>query len=191
MSNDAHDVLWRRLRYMLSPQWDIYFSFRGKFRYKKVLEVGFGTGAGTIQYAPDALVVHALEIDPGAVDFAKKTYPLENVKWICADITKYSVDFKYDVVVMVETLEHIKEWEKALANIRDHMEPGGMLYMTARNRNADLRRWKDLHEREWTAQELYDALIEYFGQVHLYDYSMTDIQSPQTTLTPLIARAQK
>ncbi len=63
--------------------------------------------------------------------------------------------------------------------------------MTARNANADLRRQKDLHLREWTAAELSDSLGEFFPSVYLYDYTLQDQQTEDTRLTPLIAIAKK
>lgn len=191
MSNQAHDVLWRRLKYVLSPQFDIYRSFRGRFKGRSVLSVGFGTGAGILQYAVGAREVDALEIDPGAVYFANSTFPLENVNWILDDITTYKTHKHYDVVIAVETMEHIPDWEDALENIASLLNEGGEFYMTARNKNADLRRWKELHERELTALQLYDTLAGYFWPVSLYDYSLEEPQSLDTHLTPLIAIARK
>ncbi len=52
--NDATAVLWRRLPYMLSPQLDIYERLWPFVRRKRVLEVGFGTGIGVLQYAGSA-----------------------------------------------------------------------------------------------------------------------------------------
>ena len=156
-----------------------------------MLEVGFGTGAGVIQYAMAAEHVDAIEIDPGAVHFAQEMFPLNNVNWIEADITSWYTTETYDFAIMIETLEHISEWRKALTAIKSHLVPGGQLIMSARNANADLRRWKDLHEREWTAQQLLDNLGIFFPQVYIYDYSLQEQQSNDTRLTPLIAIAKK
>ena len=191
MSNQAHDVLWRRLRYQLTPQWDIYKSLDNRFKGKVVLEVGFGTGAGVLQYASTARRVDAIELDPGAVDFAQKTFPIKNVNWIVGDITEYKTHAHYDAVVMIETLEHVPDYKSALSNIRNLLNPGGELIMSARNANADLRRWKDLHEREWTSGELVDELRPFFEEVWIYDWSLENLQTGFTTLTPLIAIARK
>jgi len=191
MSNQAHDVLWRRLRYQLSPQWDIYKSLETRFAGLRVLEVGFGTGAGVLQYAPAARLVDAIEIDLGAVDFAQKTFPLNNVNWLEGDITDPDLRGHYDAVVMIETLEHVPDYKAALTNIRNLLHPGGELIMSARNANADLRRWKELHEREWTSGELVDELRPFFEDVWIYDWSLENLQTGFTSLTPLIAIGRK
>lgn len=191
MSEAAHDVLWRRMKYMLTPQHDIYSSLKEKVMGASVLEVGFGTGAGVLQYAMAARSVDAIEVDSGAVHFAKEMFPLSNVRWIEADITNWYSAVPYDFAIMIETLEHIENWRLALTAIKAMLRDGGYLIMSARNANADLRRWKDLHEREWTSWELLDNLGQFFSRVYLYDYTLQEQQSDETHLTPLIAIAKK
>jgi 2-polyprenyl-3-methyl-5-hydroxy-6-metoxy-1,4-benzoquinol methylase len=183
-------ILWRRLRYMLTPQFDLYKSIAPHMKGKRVLEVGFGTGFGTVQLAQSAMTVTAIEPDTDAVNFAWMVLPLRNVIWLNGDITSQPATTHYDAVVMVETLEHIADWRKALSNIHGLLKPSGCLYMTARNRNADLRR-NELHEREWTGQELANALGEFFLDVKLYDYTLTNELTADTHVTPLIAVARK
>jgi 2-polyprenyl-3-methyl-5-hydroxy-6-metoxy-1,4-benzoquinol methylase len=180
------------MKYMLTPQHDIYRSLREKLMGASVLEVGFGTGAGVLQYAMAAEHVDAIEIDPGAVHFAKEMFPMSNVNWIEADITSWYSATPYDYVVMIETLEHIHDWRTALSAIVAMLKDEGSLIMSARNAKADLRRWKDLHEREWTGTELLDNLMQFFGpKVYLYDYSLQDNLERHTRTTPLIAIAKK
>ena len=183
-------ILWRRLRYMLTPQFDLYKNIAPKLKDLDVLEVGFGTGFGTVQLAQYAAWIAAIEPDGDAVAFANQVLPIKYVLWMKRDITKVKGKPHYDAVVMVETLEHIADWRKALANIHGLLKAGGCLYMTARNRNADLRR-NDLHEREWTGQELANALGEFFLDVKLYDYTLTNELTADTHITPLIAVARK
>jgi len=202
MNDTAHGVLWRRLKYALTPQQDMYKSIRGHVKGASVLEVGFGTGAGVLQYAMAAKRVDAIEIDPGAVHFAQEMFPISNVRWIGADITskswwsarkrrEWNTMGGYDFAIMIETLEHIEQWEEVLENIKILLRKGGRLIMTARNANADLRRQKDLHEREWTATELYDNLCDFFPSVSLFDYTLQNLQEEDTHLTPLVAVAKK
>jgi 2-polyprenyl-3-methyl-5-hydroxy-6-metoxy-1,4-benzoquinol methylase len=183
-------ILWRRLRYMLTPQFDLYKNIAQHMHGKDVLEVGFGTGFGTVQLAQYAGFISAIEPDADAVKFAKQVLPIKNVLWLQRDITKIPTKPFFDAVVMVETLEHIANWKKALSNIHKALKPYGSLYMTARNRNADLRR-NDLHEREWSGQELANALGEFFLDVKLYDYTLTNELTADTHTTPLIAVARK
>lgn len=183
-------VLWRRLGYMLSPQLDLYQNIAPKVDGLKVMEVGFGTGMGTLQLARLAKIVVAIEPDGQAVRFAEKVLPIRNIVWVEADITRLKAKERFDAVVMVETLEHIQDWQKALRTIHGFLKPEGKLYMTARNRNADLRR-NDLHEREWSSQELSYNLGQYFKNVELFDYTLENGLGVDTHITPLIATATK
>jgi 2-polyprenyl-3-methyl-5-hydroxy-6-metoxy-1,4-benzoquinol methylase len=183
------DVLWRRMAYMLSPQLDIYSHIAPHLKGKDVLEVGFGTGMGTLQFTPYARWIEAIEPDCEAVNFANKTLPGQAI-WLQGDITTTRPAGRHDAVVMIEVLEHVKDWRLALANVYKTLKPGGVLYMSARNANADLRR-NELHEREWTASEFRAALQEFFPTVELYDYTLTTVQGDTTRMTPLIGKAIK
>ena len=184
------EVLWRRLGYMLSPQLDIYKHIAPELADKSVIDIGFGTGFGTIQFLPYAYRVDGLEIDNEAATFAIDNLP--GVGWYTGDIGSegFSHREQYDAVVMIEVLEHVQDWPTALSNVRKLLKDGGEFYISARNANADLRK-NELHEREWTAKDFYDALSLYFNDVTLYDYKLEDVQDTSTRQTPLVARCRK
>ena len=191
MNETLNDILFRRLRYFLSPQWDIYQSLREKLDNRSVLEVGFGTGAGVVQYASKVNSVDAVELDPVAVDFAQKVFPLNNVNWIHSDICDYDTKKRYGFMVCIETMEHIPDDIKAIENMHRLLHRNGYLFVSARNANADLSRWNDLHERELKADEFYAFLSKYFEEVELFDYSLKHKQDKNTALTPLLAVCKK
>jgi len=189
----ANDVLWRRLKYFLSPQMDLYQNMRFLVHDQDVLEIGFGTGAGAIQLARQANKVFAIEPDMDAVNFVEAAFPIQNIHWLHMDILDpdYAIlKDLVDTVTLVEVLEHIEDWETALRNIHGLLKKDGKLIMTARNANANLRR-NELHEREWTAEELVCNLESYFEEVVLMDHTMGEHLSEDTAQTPLIAIAYK
>ena len=174
---------------MLTPQLDIYTHLGPKVKGMQVLEVGFGTGLGTLQLVARAHHVTAIELDSEAVAFAARVLP-KQARWFQADILTAQYASQFNAVVMIEVLEHIRDYRRALENIRLALRPGGVLYMSARNAHADLRR-NELHEREWTAAQLTEALSEYFSEVNLWDYTLTEKQTTETRMTPLVAEARK
>ena len=182
--NDANGVLWRRLRYFLTPQLDLYKHIGDKVS-GDVLEVGFGTGFGVLQYAFQVNSVVALELTQDAVDTASELMPLLHVTWAVGDITKKAYPH-CDAALMIEVLEHIPNYKAALSNLADSLYVGGTAYISGPNKNAQLRK-NDKHEREWTAGEFAKTLKEYFGEVTLYDYSLTQVQDEDSTVTPLVA----
>jgi 2-polyprenyl-3-methyl-5-hydroxy-6-metoxy-1,4-benzoquinol methylase len=162
---------------------DLY-KYLGKYtKGKKVLEIGFGTGAGSVQLQAETL--NAWEIDRYAVEFAKEVWGAYAF-WRVGDITKEAAMLPHDVVVAIEVLEHIPDWGAAMENIVKSLKPDGKAIISGPNANADLRK-TDLHEREWTAKEFYDALSKYFSKVQLYDYTLTEKQEMGTKRTPIVA----
>ena len=184
MENNATAVVWRRLAYTLTPQLDIYAHLAPHIAGKRVLEVGFGTGAGALQYVSAAKSVTAIEVDASAVKFAKTAFPIAGIEWRHEGIADHAGE--YDAVVMVEVLEHIHDWEGALAAVRALLVPDGRFYLSHRNASADLRK-NDLHEREWTAQELEANLLRFFDRVTLYNYSLSETLDASARATPLVA----
>jgi 2-polyprenyl-3-methyl-5-hydroxy-6-metoxy-1,4-benzoquinol methylase len=187
------EVLWRRLGYMLSPQLDIYKAIAPHVAAQTVIDIGFGTGFGTNILTGYAREVVGVEVDHDAINFAADNLPGIQFAW--GDISRgvrYLVDdeFRFDAALMIEVLEHVSHWRNALTNVVEILKPGGKLYISARNANADLRK-NDLHEREWTAAEFTAALGEFFESVELYDYRLEVKQDTTTRATPLVAVATK
>lgn len=187
--NDASGVLWRRLRYFLTPQLDLY-----KHIAKRVsgdaIEIGFGTGFGTLQYAHRCQSVVAIEPDETSVEFARDCLPLANVEWLVGDVTERLPEKHFDFAIMIEVLEHIPDYEAALNVLKACLKDYGTAIISGPNANASLRK-NDKHEREWTAKEFSDTLKEYFSEVVLYDYRMAEVQDENSTITPLVAVCKK
>lgn len=179
------DVLWRRLRYFLSPQWDHYHAIAPHLKGKAVLDIGCGTGFGAVQLAAFATRVHGTDIDADAIAFCQSSWPGERLDFSVSDIL-VARPWSFDAVVMIEVLEHVVDRGLALQNIRSLLNPGGVFYVSARNALADLRR-NDLHEDEKTATELFAELSPLFSSVELYDYSLTKPQTDQSRVTPIVA----
>lgn len=184
------DVLTRRLGYFLSPQLDLYvYAARYVGGKKRILDAGCGTGFGTLQFTgADDNDVIGIDLDRGLVTFANSYIP--GVRFYCDDILQFGGMGTFDTVLLIEVLEHIPDWKAALRNVAKILKPGGELIMSARNANADLRK-NDLHEREWSAQQVLDALKPFFANVELYDYTLSEKQTVDTRITPVIAVATK
>lgn len=185
------EVIWRRLGYMLSPQLDIYKHIAPLVEGECVLDIGFGTGFGTLQLLRYTDRVTGVEVDNEAVEFAKATLP--GIYWQRANIARWPDHMGhggFDAALLIEVLEHIQDWQAALRNVVNLLKPRGRLFISARNANADLRK-NDLHEREWTAEEFVNALSQYFEKVELYDYRLETQQDISTRQTPIVAVAWK
>ena len=179
------NVLSRRLGYFLTPQLTIYQNLAPYVTDKRVLEVGFGTGFGTLQYARYTHDVMAIEIDRGNVEWAEWCMPIPNVTWMQGDICA-GVLGKYDVCVMIEVIEHIPRWQEALSRCRELLVPGGKLIISTPNANGTFQK-NPLHGDEWTAKEFYDRLSMYSEDVTLYNFTLKEEKGVDTRVTPLVA----
>ena len=122
-------IMWRRLRYMLSPQLDLYRNIRMFMEHElpmsptHVLDIGCGNGVGTqLLYHDDAHVL-GVDVDKRAIDFAKALFP--HCEWMELDITaekarEYGLVVSFDgpkmlwhAVTCIETIEHLPDREHA------------------------------------------------------------------------------
>lgn len=85
-----------------------YASVR-RFCYGQVLDFACGTGYGSfiISAADDIEKVLGVDFDAEAIDLANKEFKKEKIEFICSSAEK--VNKKFDTLVCLETIEHIKD----------------------------------------------------------------------------------
>ena len=123
-------------------------------------------------------------------DFANFVFPMDKIYWMHADICSGEGLGKYDAVVMIETIEHIENWQLALERVYDRLEYNGILIISTPNANGTFIK-NPLHGDEWTAQQFYDRLRVHFNEVKLYDFSLENEQDLESRQTPLVAVCRK
>ena len=64
---------------------------------------------------------------------AKKTNT--NIEYLHQNINNLKLKKKYDAVLILEVLEHIKDWKKIIINIKKLLKPGGKIIISTINRN--------------------------------------------------------
>ena len=164
---------------MLSPQYDIYKAI-SKVVSGQVADIGFGTGFGMHLLAQNAEVT-GYEVDAGSIDFAKDVFPYLTFKQ--GDIRK-GIEGKFDFVIMIDVIEHIRQDKKALENARDMLSPKGKFILSTPNRLSRYRKSKN-HIREYAPKELEGVLKRVFSIVELKDYQLKPLISEYEN--PLIA----
>jgi 2-polyprenyl-3-methyl-5-hydroxy-6-metoxy-1,4-benzoquinol methylase len=107
-----------------------------------VLDIGCGTGALTYDIAKKARSVTAIDINKDSVEFAKRNFGRQNIKYIYADATRFDFREKFDTIILSNTLEHI-------ANRRDFLSKIGRLANRFLIRVPQLDRdWLTYYKRE-------------------------------------------
>ncbi len=146
----------------------------------RILEVGCGTGANLPLLARYG-AVDAIEPDDGARALATRRAGIA----VAGGLLPHGValeDGRYDLIVLLDVLEHIDDDAGTLAYLRTKLAPGGRLLLTV---PAGPWMWSDHdvahhHKRRYTARTLRGVLDSGgFGVRHLSHFN--------TLLFPLIA----
>jgi len=200
LENDAVKATfrrWRRGRALLEhPQRQIYEAVAGRVVDRTICDIGSGSGLGATILAQEARSVVGVEKTAGSVAFARKCFPLKNVRFLHEDVAKCSLpDESFDAVVAIEVIEHIADYRSALGQAARILKKAGTLYISSPNRNQRARggashagppRLKH-HVREWTAREFRSVLLSYFDDVKLFDPTLSHLLSPDTRVSPVVA----
>lgn len=143
-------------------------------RGRRVLDIGCGTGYGSAELASNAASVIGIDLAANAVDFARQTYPLRNLKWLQGSATALPFrDASFDLVVAFEVIEHLQEQQKLIDEARRLLAPGGQFIVSTPNRlyYAESRRSSGpnpFHEHEFEYEEFQQALRSAFPHVSIF-----------------------
>ncbi|MCS6959101.1 MAG: class I SAM-dependent methyltransferase [Pseudanabaenaceae cyanobacterium SKYGB_i_bin29] len=70
---------------------------------------GCGYGSYLLATNPDVHSVIGIDSDPGVIDFAKREYASSKVSFVQGDLNTWTSDRPIDMLISVETIEHIPE----------------------------------------------------------------------------------
>ncbi len=104
-----------------------------------LLDIGCSTGILTRHYAETFGRVVGVDIDDGAVEWARGNRAAENVEYRVGDSMELPVEGEsIDVVTCTHIYEHVPDAARMSHEIHRVLRPGGMCYFAAENR---LRLW--------------------------------------------------
>ena len=137
-------------------------------KFKKILDAGSGIGTYSFWLAkkfPESKMLGG-DVDKNklsfSVKFAKKL-GLENTSFKYFDVTRVSPDKnKYDLIVNIDVLEHIENYEKVLNNFSKQLISGGYLF---------------IHTPQSNQKRIFKALKKWSHEDHLHEgYSPSDLR---------------
>ena len=87
------------------------YRFARPYTYGRVLDCACGVGYGThlISQNPDVRSVVGLDVDEESIVMAKAEFPGEKIDFVCADLRAFTDPAGFDVLVSIETIEHLEE----------------------------------------------------------------------------------
>jgi SAM-dependent methyltransferase len=101
----------------------------------EVLDIACGTGYGSFQliqnekYAKSK--VTAVDIDQTAIDYANKRYSSPAIHFVCADAMLYQDPGGYDMIISLETIEHLKDAGLFVMKLHSLLKKDGILIISA------------------------------------------------------------
>jgi SAM-dependent methyltransferase len=134
---------------------------------KDVLDAGCGVGYGSAFLAEVAQRVTGVDLSPEAIDYARGRYELANVGFQVSDLAALDLsDDSFDVVCAFETIEHVPDADRVLAELVRVLRPEGTVFLsTPRAGRATSQPENPFHQVEYDAESLSSLLRRHFADV--------------------------
>lgn len=137
---------------------------------KVVLDIACGTGFGTkILALAQAEKVVAIDIDEEAIKKAKKENFCENIVYKRGNAEKLEEkDNFFDIIVSFETIEHLKNHDKYLSQLKRVAKDEGLVLISTPNKEVFGQK-NPFHFKEFGQDEFREILGKYFKFVLLLE----------------------
>lgn len=141
---------------------------------RRVLDAGCGTGYGAAALAESAHSVIGVDVAWEAVEYARQHYARPNLWFLQASATALPfAQGAFQLVVAFELIEHLKDWEQLLGELRRVLAPEGVCLISTPNRRYYTESRGEsgpnpYHFREFDWQEFTQELRRFFPAVCLY-----------------------
>jgi len=160
---------------MVREHMDRYrFALRFVEPTSQVLDCACGTGYGSVLLGQRSEDVVAVDLSKEAIQFCRARYAASGVRFEMgnAEELKFESD-SFDLYVCFETIEHVPNPEKLLAEAVRVLKPGGRLLVSTPNRvfsglGPGEKPSNPFHLQEWSLKEFHTMLSRHFGRVSHY-----------------------
>lgn len=155
---------------------------------KTVADIGCSLGIGSNILSHEARFVWGVDINEKAIEFATKTFKRPNMDFMVLDIEKPPTrEFaKFDVVAMIECLEHLADPEGALNNLKRFFHDGTVGFITCPNEANDEVRENEAkhgyHLQKVDAGAFYEQMTRHFRSVTLYSVDKLENWAQEETV---------
>jgi ubiquinone/menaquinone biosynthesis C-methylase UbiE len=164
-------ISWEELQYHLSR-----YVFAASFvKDKVVLDVASGIGYGTRYLkSKNAKMIIGGDISEPDIKYATKCYKQDGIEFMLLNATElpFAAD-SFDIIVSMETIEHVKEYEKYLNECKRVLKNGGLFICSTPNReiiSPGLKKPLHYHPhvKEFSISEFKSILERYYQNVEMY-----------------------
>jgi lipopolysaccharide biosynthesis protein/ubiquinone/menaquinone biosynthesis C-methylase UbiE len=154
--------------------WHRYLFASLFVKQKRVLDIACGEGYGSYVLSEKAKTVVGVDISAESVKHASGAYRRGNLSFIVGGVSRIpiEIDHSIDVIVSLETLEHIDEGEQKafLSEVKRVLSPKGILILSTPNKlqYSDIPQYKnEFHQKEFYEYEFKEFLVKFFTHVAL------------------------
>lgn len=137
-----------------------------------VLDVGCGLGVYSLAISPHVKSVYGIDYDSKLVACCKKSageLGLHNVKFERISALDLKDREAYDIVILSDVLEHIKE-QSALLNICiNALRPGGVMYISTNNKWWPIEGHKFLPFLTYMPRNIANKYVRFMGKGNDYE----------------------
>lgn len=137
---------------------------------REVLDAACGVGYGTAHLAATARSVVGVDLSDEAIGYARSHYDAANVFFTVMDVLELEApERSFDVVCSFETIEHVTDPERAVAEFaRVLREDGALLISTPQVPETTTSPENPFHRIEFAREDFEHLLRQHFRRVELY-----------------------
>jgi 2-polyprenyl-3-methyl-5-hydroxy-6-metoxy-1,4-benzoquinol methylase len=138
---------------------------------RRVIDMACGEGYGSEVLARSADAVVGVDANPEAFEHARRRYVRQNLRFERSLVEVYGEPGSCDVVVLLQTIEHLYDPVTVLGHFRELIGPGGAVYVTTPNvltlAPGAAKSDNPWHLREYRASEFEQLCRGTFADVEL------------------------
>jgi ubiquinone/menaquinone biosynthesis C-methylase UbiE len=141
---------------------------------KTVLEDGCGSGYGAYYLiTKGAKKVIGIDISQQAVDYAGEKYSNDNIEFNVMSVTELGFeDETFDVVTSFQVIEHLKEPQKYLSEIKRVSKNNAVILISTPNKKTyspnSIEPENPFHVKEYYLEEFTDLIKSYFDDFEIF-----------------------
>ena len=147
----------------------IRYLFASQFTTSKtVLDAACGSGYGSdILLKSGAKKIVGIDNSSEAIEYCEKNYKNENLEFKKMDCEKITLNTDFDVVVSFETIEHLKNQDNFLSQIKNTLKNDGVFIVSTPNTD-NYPSNNPFHYKEFTESEFKLFLGKYFSNITIF-----------------------
>ena len=149
--------------------WHRYLLARELVRDQDVLDIACGEGYGSALLAQTARTVTGVDLSATAIGHAQGSYARPNLRYLEGDaLANPMADGSVGVVVSFETLEHFREQDRFLQEVKRVLRSDGLLLISTPDRDnysPSASPANPYHRLELTADEFHELLRRHFAAI--------------------------